>query len=325
VKPAATPFTFTALTSVNPEPAIVTSAPAAALAGANEFSFGSTLNVAALRPVPPGFVTPICPVRAPAGTPAFTCVADTVVGAVATPPKLTAVAEAMFVPFIVTTAPTAPEAGEKLDTVGAGTVTVKSEALAPVPPGVVTAIGPVVAPAGTFAVTCVAESAVNVVALVPLNVTAEAPVRCVPVIVTLVPTGPLGGENPSTVGAGTSTSKLAALSAVPFGVVTEIFPSGAPAGTVAVMSFESSTVNEALVPLNRTAVAPSKFEPVIPTLVPASPLDGVKPSIVGDDRSQDGNLKLPIRVCQPRSLVDGKYSFAYQKVHSSEGSTFMVL
>jgi len=58
VKLAATPFTFTVLTSVNPEPAIVTSAPAGALAGANEVSFGSTLNVAALEPVPPGFVTP---------------------------------------------------------------------------------------------------------------------------------------------------------------------------------------------------------------------------------------------------------------------------
>jgi hypothetical protein len=246
VKPAATPFTFIALTSVNPEPAIVTSAPAAAFAGKNEVSFGSTLNVATLSPVPPGFVTPICPVRPPAGTAAFTCVADTEVGAAATPPKLTAVAEAMFVPFTVTTVPTAPEAGVKLDTVGAGTVTVKSDALVAVPPAVVTAIGPVVAPAGTVAVTCVAESTENVVALVPWKVTASAPVRSVPVIVTLVPTGPLGGVNPLIVGTG----------------------GGVP---------------------------------------------------------HDGNLKCPIRVCHPRSLVVGKYSFAYQKVQSSEGSTFIVL
>jgi hypothetical protein len=138
VKLAATPFSFTALTSVSPEPATVTFAPAAALDGANEVSFGSTLNVAALDAVPPGFVTPTWPVRAPAGTAAFTCVADTNVGAVATPPKLTALAEAMLVPFTVTTVPTAAEAGVKLDTVGAGTVTVKSDALVAVPLGVVT-------------------------------------------------------------------------------------------------------------------------------------------------------------------------------------------
>src|SRR5207237_25500 len=87
-KPAATPFTFP-----NPEPAIVTSAPAAALAGANEVSFGSTLNVPTLNPVPPGFVTPICPVSAVAGTTALICEAETIVeGTVDTPPNVTALA-----------------------------------------------------------------------------------------------------------------------------------------------------------------------------------------------------------------------------------------
>src|SRR5437764_458852 len=124
-------------------------------------------------------------------------------------------------------------------------------------------MGPVVAPAGTFAVTWIAESTVKVVAAVPWKVTAEAPVRFVPAIVTLVPIGPLGGEKPLIVGAGTITSKLPALVAVPPGVVTEIVPSVAPGGTVAVMSFESSTVNDALVPWNLTAVAPSKCDPVI--------------------------------------------------------------
>ena len=37
----------------------------------------------------------------------------------------------------------------------------------------------------------------------------------------------------------------------------------------------------ALVPLNRTAVAPMKFVPLIVTLVPAGPLPGVKLVIVG--------------------------------------------
>jgi len=38
-------------------------------------------------------------------------------------------------------------------------------------------------------------------ALTPLNITAVAPVKFVPLIVTLVPTGPLVGEKPVIVGA----------------------------------------------------------------------------------------------------------------------------
>jgi len=69
-----------------------------------------------------------------------------------------------------------------------------------VPEGVVTEIGPDVAPEGTTAVTCVSESTVNEDAAVPLNDTPVAPVKPVPVIVTDVPTGPLDGENPEIVG-----------------------------------------------------------------------------------------------------------------------------
>src|SRR5947207_3087177 len=70
--------------------------------------------------------------------------------------------------------------------------TVKLPALLAVPPGVVTLIGPLVAPAGTVAVIAVAEPTVKL-ALVPLNSTAEAPVKLVPLMVTLAPTGPLAG------------------------------------------------------------------------------------------------------------------------------------
>ena len=69
-------------------------------------------------------------------------------------------------------------------------------------------------------------------ALTPLNLTAVAPVKFVPVIVTLVPTGPLAGVKLVIVGAG-MTVKLAALVAVPPGVVTFTGPVVAPAGTVA--------------------------------------------------------------------------------------------
>jgi len=69
-----------------------------------------------------------------------------------------------------------------------------------VPPGVVTLMGPEVAPAGTVAWIAVAEVTLKV-ALVPLNATALAPVKFVPLMVTLVPTGPLAGVNPEIVGA----------------------------------------------------------------------------------------------------------------------------
>src|SRR4029453_2025156 len=92
-----------------------------------------------------------------------------------------------------------------------GMLTVKFAALAIVPPGVVTLILPVVAPVGTVAVICVAESTWNVVAVVVLNFTELVvkvaplivPLKFVPVIVTDVPTGPKVGVNELIVGAGT--------------------------------------------------------------------------------------------------------------------------
>ncbi len=71
-------------------------------------------------------------------------------------------------------------------------------------------------------------------ALVPLKVSEVAPLRLVPVITTLVPTGPLVGEKLVIVGAAT-TVKLPALAVVPRGVVTAIGPVVAPVGTVAVI------------------------------------------------------------------------------------------
>ena len=70
-------------------------------------------------------------------------------------------------------------------------------------------------------------------ALTPLNRTAVAPVKFVPPIVTLVPTGPLAGVKLVIVGALDDTVKLVALVAVPPGVVTLSGPVVAPAGTVA--------------------------------------------------------------------------------------------
>ena len=70
------------------------------------------------------------------------------------------------------------------------------------------------------------------VALVPLNRTTVAPVKLVPLIVTVAPTGPLVGEKLVIVG-GLTTVKLLALVAVPAAVVTLTVPLVAPPGTVA--------------------------------------------------------------------------------------------
>ena len=67
-------------------------------------------------------------------------------------------------------------------------------------------------------------------AVLPLNATAVAPVKVVPLIVTLAPTGPFVGVKLVIFGA---TVKLVALVAVPPGVVTLSSPVVAAPGTVA--------------------------------------------------------------------------------------------
>src|SRR5438477_562074 len=179
---------------------------------------------------------------------------------------------------MVTLVPSGPLVGAKLVIVGALT-TVNASVLVAVPPDVVTLSGPVVAPAGTVAWIAVAEVTVKV-ALTPLNVTEVAPRKFVPLIVTLVPTGPLVGVKLAIVGALTTVNELALL-AVPPGVVTLTGPVVAPAGTVAWIAVSEVTVKVALIPLNVTEVAPLKFVPLIVTLVPTGPLVGVKLAIVG--------------------------------------------
>jgi hypothetical protein len=110
-------------------------------------------------------------------------------------------------------------------------VTVKLLLLVPVPRGVVTLTGPVVAPAGTVAWIAVFEVTVKL-ALTLLNVTAEAPVKSMPLIVTLAPTCPFGGERLPIPGAPATLNPPGVL-AVPAGVVTLSGPVVAPAGTVA--------------------------------------------------------------------------------------------
>ena len=95
-------------------------------------------------------------------------------------------------------------------------------ALAPVPPGVVAEIVPLVAPLGTCAVMAVDELTTKLGSVAPLNVTLVVPVKPVPWMSTLVPTVPLVSENePIVGGSGSVTVNEPPLAAVPPGVVTE--------------------------------------------------------------------------------------------------------
>src|SRR6266850_1969247 len=179
---------------------------------------------------------------------------------------------------MVTLVPTGPLAGVKPVIVG-GLITVKLPVLVVVPPGVVTLIVPVVALVGTVARMDVAELTVKV-ALTPLKATPVVPVKLVPLMVTLVPTGPLAGVKPVIVG-GLITVKLPALVAVPPGVVTLIFPVVAAVGVVAWIEVAELTEKVAVTPLKATRVVPLKFVPLMAMLVPTGPLAGVKPVIVG--------------------------------------------
>jgi hypothetical protein len=77
------------------------------------------------------------------------------------------------------------------------------------------------------------------------------------------------------------TVKSSLLVAVPPAVVTLILPLLAPAGTVARIPVDDSTVNEAAAPLNLTVLAPEKLLPLIVTAVPTTPVIGSKPEMAG--------------------------------------------
>jgi hypothetical protein len=119
------------------------------------------------------------------------------------------------VPVIVTAVPTTPEVGFKLAILGAGTVTVKLAPLLDTPPTVTTTF-PLVAPAGTAAVTVVALQLVGTAAI-PLNVTVLVPCvapKFAPLIVTDVPITPDVGFRPVMLAAGTALFTLTATPAL---------------------------------------------------------------------------------------------------------------
>jgi hypothetical protein len=209
-----------------------------------------------------------------------------------------------FAQLTVTDTPAEMLVGLDVSDAAATVVTVKLPLLEPLPPAVVTAIFPVFAPVGTVAVICVALLTVKAVAAVLLNLTAVAPVKFVPLTVTLVPTGPLVGVNDVTVGVGT-TVKLPLLVAVPPGAVTAIGPLVVPfAGCATIVVSELTLKLFAFVPLNFTAVAPVKPEPLTVTFAPTLPLVGVKPEIeTAGGGEPPVTVKLPALVAEPDPVV----------------------
>jgi len=291
---AAVPPKLTAVAPVKLVPVIVTVAPIAALVGVKELIVGAGTNVNPTRvTMPPGVVTLTLP-EVPAATTAVILVAETTLNDVAAvPPKLTAVAPVKLVPVIVTVAPIAALVGVKLVIVGAGTNVNPTRVAAP--PGVVTLTLPEV-PDATTAVMLVAETTLNDVAAVPPKLTAVAPVKLVPVIVTVAPIAALVGVKEVIVGAGTNVNPTRV--AVPPGVVTLTLPE-VPDATTAVTLVAETTLNEvAAVPPKLTAVAPVKLVPVIVTVAPIAALVGVKLVIVGAGT----NVK-PTRVAVPPGVV----------------------
>lgn len=201
------PLNFTSVAPLRLVPISVTTAPGTPTAGEKLVRVGGplvvvvTVKVAVLVAVPHTPVTLTVPVVAPVGTVAVMLVAEPTVNVALVPLKFTAVAPVKPVPVIVTLVPTAPLEGEKLVNVGAA-VGVKVPALVAVPPAVVTFTVPVVTLAGVTAVMLVAELTVKLAAATLLNVTAVAPVKLVPVMVTVAPAHPLVGVKLVIVGTG---------------------------------------------------------------------------------------------------------------------------
>jgi hypothetical protein len=183
-------------------------------------------------------------------------------------------------------------------------LTVKSAVLVTVPPPTVTLILPVVAPVGTVAVICVAESTVKVAATL-LKLTAVAPVKPVPVIFTTVPTGPEVGVKDVMVAQVAATVKSAVLIAcAPTGVSTLTFPVVAPEGTIAVTEVALvARVDEAFVVLNVTVPALSeasrRFVPVMVTDVPVGPHVGVNDVMVGAQVPGSATVKSVVLITVP--------------------------
>ena len=156
--------------------------------------FGRTVKLVGLVAVPAVVITDIVPDVAALGTGALIELRDTIVkGDASTPLNFTEVAPIKPLPPIYTCVPAVPEIGVKDVIIGR---TVKLVGLVAVPAVVVTDIEPVNAITGAVAVIEVSESTEKVAdeaAPCPVNLTEVAPVKPLPLIVTVVPVVPEAG------------------------------------------------------------------------------------------------------------------------------------
>ena len=213
-----------------------------------------------------------------------------------------------FVPVMVTVVPplVVPVVGVNEVTVGGGGTNVNSPVEVPVPPAVVTEI--LTVPAACVRVTAlmvVGPVTVKLAAVVVPNLTAVAPMKPVPVTVTVTPplVVPVPGVNEVMVGMGATYLKWLVDVAVPPTVVTETVTVPATCDLVtALIVVELVTVKLAAVVVPKLiAVAPVRLVPVMVTVTPplVVPVPGVNEVMVGAAT----NLKSVAEVAVPPALV----------------------
>ncbi len=266
-------------------PVIVTDTPTAPVVGERlvMLGAGTTVKLAPLLATPLAFTTTF-PVVEPDGTGTTMLVALQLFGVPAVPLKATVPVPCVApkpVPVIVIHAPTAPEVGERPETLGAGT-TVNVTPLLSTPLACTTTL-PVVAPDGTGTTMFVALQLVGVAA-VPLKPTVPLPwvePKLEPMIVTEAPTAPEVGERPEILGAGT-TVKVTPLLSTPLACTTTLPVVELDARATMVVA--PQLVIADAVPLKLTVPLPRvepKLEPAIVTEAPTAPDVGERLLILG--------------------------------------------
>ena len=230
---------------------------------------------------PPGVITCTGPGDAVGGTVAVIWVALFTTKLVALVRlKRTPVAPVKSVPVIVTDDPNAPNSGATMEMVGGGS-TMKLEDEVPVPMVFVTATGPVAASAGTVKKIRVSLEVLELAGTLP-SVTPVAPVKFVPVTVTVLPIPPAKGEKPLTVGTpALTTMNGEAVEADPLGPETLICPVSALGGTAVLIWVAETTVNGAVATKKPTEAIAPRLVPLIVTEVPGGPIAGLKEVMVG--------------------------------------------
>ena len=244
----------------------------------------NTMKLAELKIVMPLVVTEIFPVEVPKGTIAVILDPLEPVTIAETPlNNTTGTIEVLkLFPLIMMVAPAAPSIGVKPDMLGVGS-TEKLDPLLMVIPLTVNDIGPELAPVGTLvAILDVVEE--DTVAGVPLNDTTGVVRKFVPEIFTGVPTAPLKGSKSISVGVASTVKFEPPVLVMPF-TVSEIGPVNAFTGTVTFILLVVDEFTVAGIPLNETEGVVLKFVPVIVTMAPSEPLEGLNPIIVGVDRT----------------------------------------